>query len=72
METKERLRAEIIKIENEKKEQKKAPVLVLSIELFQRMPGIAPDEFRQAINELVKENKIEFGHTINNIYFKSK
>lgn len=52
----------IINIQNRKREQKIEPVHASFLEIQQ--------ELKAELNRLVKENKITFGRTLNDIYFK--
>ena len=49
-------------IETEKQQKGIAPVCVTFLELQQSL--------KLAINELCKEKKIDFGNTLNDVYFK--
>lgn len=55
-------------IERDKTERKTAPIQATTIEINNELSA----RVKIALNELVAEKKLDFGKTLNSIYFKTK
>ena len=78
METKN-LQTEIMAIVTEitksKEKAKRVPTYATSIDVWKQLSNattITLDEFKTAVNELVKAGKLDHGRTVNNVYLKIK
>ena len=49
--------------------ENKEPRHIVSVELYRRCGCPAQEEYREALNELVREGKIKHGKTVNDIWF---
>jgi len=67
--------AAVKKITMTKEKSKTEPSYALSIDVFRTLNNERPitlEEYKTAVNELVKKGKLVFGHTLNNVYLKIK
>lgn len=60
-------------IEAERERSRKMPAAALFVrDIVPSLPGHSIAEIRAALNELVKSQRLAFGRTINDVWFKSK
>lgn len=64
----DKILAIINQITKKRKEQKKAPFIALSPEVF-RETNCSMGQYRLEINQLVKKGNIKYGQTLNHVYF---
>ena len=65
----------ITEITKTKKEAKRVPTYAISIDVWKQLNNantITLNEFKTAVNELVKAGKLDHGRTANNVYLKIK
>lgn len=52
--------------------KKQEPLLALSVEIFNVLSEYEQKDIKQALNNLCRKDKITFGKTVNDYYFKIK